>query len=56
VESGHTSEDFRRNYSKENACTMFNIPIGIPKPTVGLLTLPPPPPPPSPIHQQHYLQ
>ncbi|MED6166084.1 hypothetical protein PIB30_105608 [Stylosanthes scabra] len=27
VESGHTSEDFRRNYSKENACTIFNIPI-----------------------------
>ncbi|MED6117357.1 hypothetical protein PIB30_109269 [Stylosanthes scabra] len=39
VESGHTSEDFRRNYSKENACTMFNIPIGIPKPTVGLLNV-----------------
>ncbi|MED6178135.1 hypothetical protein PIB30_104789, partial [Stylosanthes scabra] len=27
IESGHESEDFRRNYSKENACTMFNIPI-----------------------------
>ncbi|MED6214588.1 hypothetical protein PIB30_104418, partial [Stylosanthes scabra] len=39
VESGHTSEDFRRNYSKENACTLFNIPIGIPKPTVGLLNV-----------------
>ncbi|MED6140320.1 hypothetical protein PIB30_092041, partial [Stylosanthes scabra] len=39
VESGHTSEDFRRNYSKENACTMFNIPIGISKPTVGLLNV-----------------
>ncbi|MED6141694.1 hypothetical protein PIB30_106025, partial [Stylosanthes scabra] len=39
VESGHTSEDFRRNYSKENACTMFNIPIGTPKPTVGLLNV-----------------
>ncbi|MED6213625.1 hypothetical protein PIB30_095182 [Stylosanthes scabra] len=39
VESGHTSEDFRRNYSKENACTMFNIPIGAPKPTVGLLNV-----------------
>ncbi|MED6141258.1 hypothetical protein PIB30_101569 [Stylosanthes scabra] len=39
VESGHTSEYFRRNYSKENACTMFNIPIGIPKPTVGLLNV-----------------
>ncbi|MED6153586.1 hypothetical protein PIB30_103538, partial [Stylosanthes scabra] len=39
VESGHTSEDFRRNYSKANACTMFNIPIGIPKPTVGLLNV-----------------
>ncbi|MED6215122.1 hypothetical protein PIB30_110281, partial [Stylosanthes scabra] len=39
VESGHTSEDFRRNYSKENAYTMFNIPIGIPKPTVGLLNV-----------------
>ncbi|MED6178380.1 hypothetical protein PIB30_107062, partial [Stylosanthes scabra] len=39
VESGHTSEEFRRNYSKENACTMFNIPIGIPKPTVGLLNV-----------------
>ncbi|MED6141639.1 hypothetical protein PIB30_105386 [Stylosanthes scabra] len=39
VESGHTSEDFRRNYFKENACTMFNIPIGTPKPTVGLLNV-----------------
>ncbi|MED6177589.1 hypothetical protein PIB30_099607 [Stylosanthes scabra] len=39
VESGHTSEDFRRNYSKENACTMFNVPIGTPKPTVGLLNV-----------------
>ncbi|MED6198577.1 hypothetical protein PIB30_067696 [Stylosanthes scabra] len=39
VESGHTSEDFRRNYSKENACTMFNIPIGIPKPNIGLLNV-----------------
>ncbi|MED6199857.1 hypothetical protein PIB30_079785 [Stylosanthes scabra] len=25
IESGHASEDFRRNYSKENACTMFNV-------------------------------
>ncbi|MED6177266.1 hypothetical protein PIB30_096537 [Stylosanthes scabra] len=39
VESGHASEDFRRNYSKENACTMFNVPIGTPKPTVGLLNV-----------------
>ncbi|MED6141786.1 hypothetical protein PIB30_106972, partial [Stylosanthes scabra] len=39
VESGHASEEFRRNYSKENACTMFNIPIGIPKPTAGLLNV-----------------
>ncbi|MED6153935.1 hypothetical protein PIB30_107001, partial [Stylosanthes scabra] len=39
VESGHTSEDFTRNYSKENACTMFNIPIGAPKQTVGLLNV-----------------
>ncbi|MED6154144.1 hypothetical protein PIB30_109235, partial [Stylosanthes scabra] len=39
VESGHTSEDFRRNYSKENACTMFNVLIGTPKPTVGLLNV-----------------
>ncbi|MED6152954.1 hypothetical protein PIB30_096921 [Stylosanthes scabra] len=29
----------RRNYSKDNACTMFNIPIGTPKPTVGLLNV-----------------
>ncbi|MED6117137.1 hypothetical protein PIB30_107135, partial [Stylosanthes scabra] len=39
VESGHTSEDFRRNYSKKNACTMFNVPIGTPKPTVSLLNV-----------------
>ncbi|MED6141760.1 hypothetical protein PIB30_106716, partial [Stylosanthes scabra] len=39
IESGHASEDFRRNYSKENACTMFNVPIGTPKPTVGLLNV-----------------
>ncbi|MED6116146.1 hypothetical protein PIB30_097438 [Stylosanthes scabra] len=31
--------NFRRNYSKENACTMFNVPIGTPKPTVGLLNV-----------------
>ncbi|MED6128421.1 hypothetical protein PIB30_097681, partial [Stylosanthes scabra] len=39
VESGNTSEEFKRNYSKENACTMFNIPFGAPKPTVGLLSV-----------------
>ncbi|MED6213829.1 hypothetical protein PIB30_097208 [Stylosanthes scabra] len=39
VESGNTSEEFRRNYSKENACTMFNVPFGTPKPTVGLLSV-----------------
>ncbi|MED6207980.1 hypothetical protein PIB30_040661 [Stylosanthes scabra] len=27
VESRNASEDFRRNYSKENACIMFNVPI-----------------------------
>ncbi|MED6214936.1 hypothetical protein PIB30_108305 [Stylosanthes scabra] len=39
VDSGNASEDFRRNYSKENACIMFNVPIGTPKPTVGLLSV-----------------
>ncbi|MED6141343.1 hypothetical protein PIB30_102395 [Stylosanthes scabra] len=39
VESGNASEEFRRNYSKENACTMFNVPFGTPKPTVGLLSV-----------------
>ncbi|MED6162977.1 hypothetical protein PIB30_075581 [Stylosanthes scabra] len=39
IESGNASEDFRRNYSKENACIMFNVPIGTPKPTVGLLNV-----------------
>ncbi|MED6117487.1 hypothetical protein PIB30_110408, partial [Stylosanthes scabra] len=34
VDSGNASEDFRRNYSKENAYIMFNVPIGTPKPTV----------------------
>ncbi|MED6138884.1 hypothetical protein PIB30_078739 [Stylosanthes scabra] len=34
VDSGNASEDFRRNYSKENACIMLNVPIGTPKPTV----------------------
>ncbi|MED6164844.1 hypothetical protein PIB30_094002 [Stylosanthes scabra] len=29
IESGHASEDFTRNYSKENACTMFNVPIDL---------------------------
>ncbi|MED6124162.1 hypothetical protein PIB30_056528 [Stylosanthes scabra] len=29
VESGNANEEFKRNYSKENACTMFNIPFGI---------------------------
>ncbi|MED6165402.1 hypothetical protein PIB30_099210, partial [Stylosanthes scabra] len=39
VDSGNASEDFRRNYSKENAYIMFNVPIGTPKPTVGLLSV-----------------
>ncbi|MED6125229.1 hypothetical protein PIB30_066652 [Stylosanthes scabra] len=39
VDSGNASEDFRRNYSKENACIMLNVPIGTPKPTVGLLSV-----------------
>ncbi|MED6214395.1 hypothetical protein PIB30_102576 [Stylosanthes scabra] len=39
VDSGNASEDFRRNYSKENAYIMFNVPIGTPKPTVGLLSI-----------------
>ncbi|MED6133470.1 hypothetical protein PIB30_028536 [Stylosanthes scabra] len=39
VESGNASEEFRRNYSKVNACTMFNVPFGTPKPTVGLLSV-----------------
>ncbi|MED6202222.1 hypothetical protein PIB30_103147, partial [Stylosanthes scabra] len=34
VDSGNASEDFKRNYSKENAYIMFNVPIGTPKPTV----------------------
>ncbi|MED6213948.1 hypothetical protein PIB30_098371 [Stylosanthes scabra] len=29
VESGNANEEFKMNYSKENACTMFNIPFGI---------------------------
>ncbi|MED6214214.1 hypothetical protein PIB30_100810 [Stylosanthes scabra] len=39
VDSGNASEDFRRNYSKENAYIMFNVPIGTLKPTVGLLSV-----------------
>ncbi|MED6154226.1 hypothetical protein PIB30_110189, partial [Stylosanthes scabra] len=39
VDSGNASEDFRRNYSKENAYIMFNVSIGTPKPTVGLLSV-----------------
>ncbi|MED6202428.1 hypothetical protein PIB30_105359 [Stylosanthes scabra] len=39
VDSGNASVDFRRNYSKENAYIMFNVPIGTPKPTVGLLSV-----------------
>ncbi|MED6166296.1 hypothetical protein PIB30_107883 [Stylosanthes scabra] len=39
VDSGNASEDFRRNYSKENVYIMFNVPIGTPKPTVGLLSV-----------------
>ncbi|MED6226808.1 hypothetical protein PIB30_107416, partial [Stylosanthes scabra] len=39
VDSGNASAEFRRIYSKENACITFNIPIGTPKPTVGLLSV-----------------
>ncbi|MED6215173.1 hypothetical protein PIB30_110779, partial [Stylosanthes scabra] len=39
MESGNASEDFRRHYSKKNACLMLNVPIGAPKPTVGLLSV-----------------
>ncbi|MED6153923.1 hypothetical protein PIB30_106818 [Stylosanthes scabra] len=39
VDSGNASEDFGRNYSKENAYIMFNVPIGTPKLTVGLLSV-----------------
>ncbi|MED6141669.1 hypothetical protein PIB30_105749 [Stylosanthes scabra] len=39
VDSGNASAEFRRIYSKENACITFNVPIGTPKPTVGLLSI-----------------
>ncbi|MED6164138.1 hypothetical protein PIB30_086803 [Stylosanthes scabra] len=31
IELGGSNEEFDRNYSKENACALFNIPLDIPK-------------------------
>ncbi|MED6174072.1 hypothetical protein PIB30_065398 [Stylosanthes scabra] len=39
IEIGNANEANRRDYSRENACSMFNIPFGIPKPMVGHLSV-----------------
>ncbi|MED6202713.1 hypothetical protein PIB30_108306 [Stylosanthes scabra] len=36
---GNSNRQFPRGYSKENACTLFNVPFGLPKPTVGNLSV-----------------
>ncbi|MED6210014.1 hypothetical protein PIB30_060090 [Stylosanthes scabra] len=39
IDLSDSSAEHPRKYSRQDACTMFNIPFDIPRPTVGCLTI-----------------
>ncbi|MED6170278.1 hypothetical protein PIB30_029397 [Stylosanthes scabra] len=39
IELGGSNEEYNRNYSRVDACNLFHIPLDIPKPIVGCLSI-----------------